>query len=525
MPSHVRTAALLLAGLAAAAGCADRQAMYREVRESRARAYEAWRQAERREAASGWLLSGDLTLADALRLGLAGNKDLRIALEEQARAAGLRKQAHAEALPSLVASGGYTRLDRAPTVDVDVTFVPPGIPVTVDVPGLRDTYSVNLEVSQPLAHGGAIRAQIRGGEWTVLLADERLRGVVEQVIFDVAQAYYDVLLSRELYKVNETALKAARSQLDDAIKRREAGVATTLDVYRAQVEVANVQGEMIAQANAVRLATATLLKRMGASQQSEVTLVSELTYEPMAPVFERAVEISYQRRPDLYAAEIDVRIQQEALRLAKSRRFPFLDAFYRYTYAKPNPRAGEGADLTWDHAWRTGVNLSWVFFDGFRREGQIAEAEAALRQRRVRLADAEERAQLEVRQAILSIRDAEELIETQRLNVRRAEEALRLARVGYPQVTTLVEVNDALAAFVRAEGQYWRAVHTHVLARLQLQKAMGVLALPPGAEAAPTAAPVAPAQIPEFAAPARPAEAPGAETPAPAGPPGGGPTP
>jgi len=488
----MRVQALFAAGfviLIALPGCTGRAALYGDIAEQRSAAYRHWRQTEQRKSKSTLVIQGDLSLGRALRLALANNKEIRAAIEERARAEGLLRQAYAGALPSATATGAVNRLDRAPVVGFEEVSFPLALGE-----GSRNVWNTDLTLCQPLFRGGAILAGIRRGELTRILADEQVRSVVERVMLDLARTYYDSLLAKKLYAVNETALKSAQGQLDDVIKRKAAGVATTLDVYRAQVEVSNVRGEMIAQANRLRLGKAALLKLIGLSQQSDVRLVSDLAYRPISPVLEKAVQTAFARRPDLYMSEVNVRLQRESVAIAESRRFPFLEAFYRFTYNRPNPR--NTADSTWGRSWRAGLNVTWSLFDGFRRQGEIAEQEARLRQSALHLADAQERALLELRQAFVRIRDAELLLDTQRLNVKRAREGLRLARAGYPEVTTLVEVNDALTAFVRAEGQYWTAVRDHAVARLELQKAMGLLAGPPGSTEA--AAPPEPAVIPAF---------------------------
>ena len=490
MMRHCRYPLSLLLTVILAAGCVHKlESLHESVGENRSRAYESWIAKGERDGRSQLVLGGSLSVDDALSLALANNKNIQIAVEEKARAKGQLRQGFSEMLPSLTGEASYNRTSPRAAVAVDAN----GNPIRPS----RNVYNSTLTFSQPLYHGGSIFATIRSGQINALLADERVRGVVEAVSQAVAQSYYDVLLAIELYKVNKSALDSAQNHLDDVLKRKNAGVATQLDVLRAQVEVSNVHSDVIAQNNAIGLGKAQLLKLMGVSQQSEVELGSRLEYRPIKPLFEAAVKMAYENRPDLYFSELDIRLQREAVALAKSRRFPFLDFFYRYTWGRPDPNQQQ--DDSWGTQSLFGLNASWTFFDGFQREGQIAEQEALMRQRAISLADTEEQALLELRQALISIRDAEQVLEAQKVNVERAKEGLRLAQVGFPEVTTEVEVTDARAALVRAEGLFWQAVHTHVVARLSLQKAMGLLAPAPGSSEVPKAAPE-PGDIPQFMA-------------------------
>ncbi len=74
------------------------------------------------------------------------------------------------------------------------------------------------------------------------------------------------------------------------------------------------------------------------------------------------------------------------------------------------------------------------------------------------------------------IQDAVEFVESQALNLTRAKEGLRLAQVGYREgVNTQLETIDAQAALTTARSNYYQAIYSHVVAKLALQRAMGIL--------------------------------------------------
>jgi len=471
-------------------GCVSERGMYGGLQSRRARAYHQWRRARENEEASKPQLKGTLSLEDALKLAMTSNKSLQAALREKEIARGAVLEAYSNVLPGVSATAGYTRLDEVGGFDVGGRSVSIG-----DV----DNYSVGLEVKQPVFRGGGIPAALRAARWVSLLSDEQVRGAVQAVIYEVARAYYDTLLAQHLYEVNRDAVVSAKAHLRDVGIKRGRGVASNFDVLRAQVDVSLFEAEMIQQRNRVHLAKTRLLRAMGVSQDSEVTLSDELTYRPMKPVLDEAVRLAYQNRPDLYQAELNVQLQQEALRIARSAYWPRVDAWLRQEWARPDPHT---SIVEWGDAWSAGVSANWPLFDGFRREGRVRQEEARLRQRGIQLVDAEERVLLEIRQAILSLRDAEEFVQSQRLNLDRAKEALRLAQVEYRQgIADAVTVTEARAALTRAQGLYYEAVYRHTVARLDLQRAMGILGPRAGESGEEKGAPVHPGEIEPFSAP------------------------
>lgn len=469
--------ALLLFSLTG--GCLSRESLDRDLRLSRSRAYRTWRHA-RAQRQSEVFLTGKLSLQDALKLALTYNKSLQAALQEKDVSQGRVTESYSEALPKVSAVGTYTRLDE----DVN----------------LRNNYSADLEVRQPVFRGGAISAALRAARVFSCLTDEVVRGVVQTMIHAVAKDYYEMLLAQHLYAVNKDAVKSSERHLADVKQKRASGVASQFDVLRAEVDVSNFRAEMIRQQNRIHLAKARLFKTMGVSQECDVTLSDELTYEPMKPVLEAAVKLAYENRPDLYQAELNVRLQAEALRIARSRYWPQVSVFFSQGWARPDPRA-----LTrnrWGDASAIGATAEWTLFDGLGREGRVMQEKATLKERNIELLDAQEHALLEVQQAILSLQDAEEFVESQKLNLERAAEAFRLAEVGYRQgVNTEVEVIDARAALTLARGLHYQAIHAHVVARLELQRSTGILGPRAGVAAVPAEVPMRPAHIEAFAEP------------------------
>ncbi len=508
---RIGSSLLLLAALVPAAGCVSSDDLYEDVRAARSQAYVQWKADRESEQASQSRLTGKLALSDALVLALANNKPLLVVAQARAVARGDEVASYSAVLPRLTATGSYTRQDKVPAFDIG------GQTVSL---GFLNNFSTGLNVSQPVFHGGAITGQLRAATLLLCMSDEDVRFQVQQTIYDVAHGYYDTLLAQELVTVNDEALKSAEGHLKDVTALRGEGMASEYDVLRAQVDVSNFRAEMLQQQNRVHVSKASLLKTMGVSQDSVVELSEELTYVPMTPVLEEAVKLAHENRPDLYRAEFGVRAQREALRIARSRYWPSVDATYNRVWSKPDPH--NSMIDQWGSAWNAGLTVTWPIFDGLAREGGIMREKARLKQRSIELLDAQERALLEVQQAVVSIRDAEEFVESQRMNLDRAKEGLRLVEVGYREgVNTEVEVTDARSALSRARELHDQAIYQHNVARLDLQRAMGILGPKPGVSGIPKEPPVKPSDPGSFATPApptpepAPAPAPGHEAPAP----------
>jgi len=442
-------------------GCISSDQLYRDVRLSRKTAYQRWISQKQKNEHSKTHISGKVSMKDCLKIALTNNKTLKSILQEKDYARGERIKSYSAILPTVGLTGQYLRKDEVASLG-PITF------------GSINNYSADLQVTQPIFSGGSIPSRINSAKLFSLLTDEQVTQAVQNIIFQAAQAYYDVLLNQQLYQISNDAVRLSQANLQSVKEKRQAGVASDFDVLRAQVELSNDKAELIKNKNAINIAKANLIKVMGVSQQSDFTLSDELVYNPIEVTMEQAVKAAYQNRPDLISSELNIKSQIEQLRIAKSKYWPQLNGFFNHTWAKPDPK--NSTNIEWGDAWNAGVTANLPIFDGLARKGQVIQNEARLKQAQIDLIDAEETALLELTKALSSIEDAAEFVDSQRLNIQRAKEGLRLAKVGYREGTkTQLETLDAQTALTTAHANYYQAIFSHLTAKLSLYKAMGIL--------------------------------------------------
>jgi outer membrane protein len=451
-------------------GCVSIEEYYEDVGLSREAAYRQWKSRKERQERSQPLVTGKLNIADCTKLALVNNKVLQRIVQEREIARGERLKSYSAILPTVGLTGQYNRLDEVTSFEIDTPAGKEKIQF-----GDVDNYSAVLTVTQPIFAGGAIPARINSAKLLSLLTDETVRAAVQDVVYAAEHAYYDVLLSQHLLEISTDAVRSSQAHLDNVRQRQRGGVASDFDVLRAEVELSNFQAEHIQNKNAINIAKANLIKVMGVSQDSDFVLSDKLLYVPSNITMEQAVEAAYRSRPDLIGREFDIKRQKELLKITRSQYFPMVSGYYSNTWAKPDPHSM--MEIEWGHAWQAGLSASVPVFDGFVREGEIVAQKARLKQGQIDLIDAEETTLFELTKAQLSIENTAEFIESQQLNLVRAREGLRLAEVGYREGTnTQVEMIDAQAALTTARANHYQAIYAHIIAKLDLQKAMGTLA-------------------------------------------------
>ena len=454
-----------LASVLATTGCVSREQVYADIYRNRQAAYRSWKRAKEGREGTQVVLKGEVTVASAVLIAMGNNKVLMSILEEKERAVGGVTESYSRAMPRLDMEASYRRLDKVSTFTVGGVAVPTG---------QKSNYTVSFVLTQPIFRGGAISAGIRGAKISSYVADERVAETVQDVVHATRLGYYDVLLSQELVEVSLGDLELAKAHLADVQKKRDAGVVPEYDVLRARVEVSNVEAELIERQNALHLGRTAFLKTLGVSQESSIKFVDQLKYEKISPDLADSVEQAYLERPEILRAELNVKLSREGLIEAWSGFLPTIDTSFTHTRARPNPHIS--TDDSWGHAWEAGATLRWALFDGLASAGRVQQAKADLRRAAIDLAEAEEQVLLEVKQALLSLDDAEKFVKSQADNIERALEALRLAKAGYEAGTnTEIEMLDARQALSETQVLHYQAVYSHQVAKLNILRATGAL--------------------------------------------------
>ncbi|HZN92048.1 MAG TPA: TolC family protein, partial [Myxococcales bacterium] len=324
--------------------------------------------------------------------------------------------ARSRLLPSLGASGSYTRNERAVTVPLGgAATAQQGLaseaPPVVITP--LNQLDLNLSLDVPLFDGAAF-ARGAAADSGVEAADAQLRADLQSTLLAVAVAYHEAIAARRVVEAAERSLEAARASESRLAARAAAGAATTLAHLRAQAEVGRAR-QALAEAAAARAAA----ERQLASLTGETAPPSAGASTPRLEGLEGATAAP---RPELAAARAAL-AQAQAQRAAAAWAYaPSLAA--RATERVTNAAGFAGAPAT----WTVGATLSWRLFDSFGREAAIDEAGARVTQARARV----DQLLRETGDAVENARDrlaaAREKLAAAREERTAADEAARIAR-------------------------------------------------------------------------------------------------
>lgn len=414
-----------------------------------------------------------ITLDEALQVAGERSLDLRALSGQLDQAQEISWKALSLYLPQVVAGGTYTRQEEA-TLPLPIYGVvqPPGgagSPVvfqTVQVEQQKqDLWAAQVNATQTLVSARLFFA-IRGARDTQRAAVLSLENGRRQVLFGVARTYYGAAALKEFVTVSQQLLEIAQRQEHDAQVRYQAGAIAKVGLIRAQIDRARAE-EDLKRARAsylsIKVALAALLNRDTAFEVGAPP-------EPLLPStdLETLVNEALRSRPDVQAARLTVKAEEENRRSQWSRYLPDVQAFGKYQWANMLQLNGK------HDAWSGGLQLQWVLLDGFRRESDLREAGGRVAEARARAEGADVAVRRDVTQALLDL-------ESQRANAQKsleqatlAEENRRLVDVAYRAGTaTAVEQADATAQLRNAQIAVTTDKLNAQLAALQVLNTIG----------------------------------------------------
>lgn len=405
---------------------------------------------------------GDISLERAWGIALKQNQDVLAAREYKNKVRGIYVEARSSALPHLGISGGYYDVDDESQEALTRGFFPTG-----------QRYSeAKLSLDQVLFSWGQVTAAIRGAKVGLATAGDELDQARQAVMRDVAVAFYDVLLAREMVKISEGNLAQKERHLDAAKQRYDAGLATEYDVLAARVNVQNARPAVVRAKNAVgttREHLAFLLALNGCTVDARGELQASFD---APPALDDALARAISRRPEL--SYIDHQ-QQMARELAKV-----------YS-AGDKPRADLHGEIGWKgmeagEAWGSGqehvaaVIISFPFFDGLSTRGKVAQAESDARTLAIQRDKLKESMRLQVFTAISGVTESAEIVNGLTGTVEEAQKVLSMANKGYQYgLMTRLDVEDAELALLQAQGGLARAKRDAMVAEVNLTWVMGAL--------------------------------------------------
>lgn len=292
----------------------------------------------------------------------------------------------------------------------------------------QNRYGPNLTLGWVLFDFGQRAAEVEAQRYRLLAANLAQNRTLQDVAFQVEQAYYRVLGLEALTKATREQLHSFETGLDATRRRRDSGLATLGDVYRA--ETAAGQARLL-----VQRTEGELRKSRGALNNAVGVPVNfPLQLRPWGdrpPVREISQSIDSllarikSERPDLVAAEARARAARATAKAAAAAGKPSIEvagAAGRVDFTDSRPGV---------NTFTAGVLLRIPIFTGYRDTYNVARAEAVAEQAESARDQLYKQAELDVWQAYFDLQTAATNVNSSESLVKSATQSAAAAVARY----------------------------------------------------------------------------------------------
>ncbi len=409
-----------------------------------------------------------ITLDESIAFALENSKSLHSSVMRSAYAGSKSSEASAALYPSVKVQAGYTRLSDVPAFKIPI----PGSPV--EFPVILNNYAAKATVSQPLFTGWKLQSAADIAEFNAHAVSGDLVRDKMDLVFAVTAAYWNLFRAYEIKRLSDESVSQFLRHVSDIENMMKQGIATTNDVLKVKVQLANANVLQSDAENNVRIATLTLNSVIGLPLETETGIASSLTPASQAyPEVSSLIANALAVRPDVQSTDARIRMAESGVTAARSGWLPQLLLTGSYYYSRPNQRIFPAVDAFKD-TWDVGLSLQFDVWNNLTTVYQTDAARAQVEQAKDAMGMLKDGVALEVTQSYLSFEQAKKRIQLSQLGVEQGAENLRVNQEkfshGYSVSSDLL---DAEVADLQAKLQLTQALVDYELAKAKLDKAIG----------------------------------------------------
>ncbi len=402
----------------------------------------------------------EVSLNDCIKLALNNHPLIMSALSNSEIYKTKIAQAWANYFPTIGAGVSYSRNDPLSTMKTGAVYS--------DMMNRRYNmyYAPTLSANMLLFDFGKTKASADMAKRNYESSRFDAEMSIEQVIYNVKCAYYNVLFALAQKIVYEDTVKDYELQLKQADAFFKIGKKAKIDVTTAEYNLGNARVNLIKAKNTLELALVQLANSIGIPQMESVNLTDELNTKAYDVNFDELIKAAKESRPSLLSAKKRMDAAELGLRSAKREYSPNIDVFASYN------RGGSQIDL--DYGYQAGVQLNYSNLNLLAIKKRVDEARATYKKYVADYELEDQNVYLEVKSAYINLLNSHDSFLVAKLALQRAKEqqyqAYRRYQVG---LGNAIEFKDAENTYLNAQLNYYSNLLDYNINAAELERVVG----------------------------------------------------
>lgn len=417
-----------------------------------------------------------LTLKEALNYAVQNSVNVRKAKLDIDGGRYKTEEIRAQALPQLSGNASFTDNIIIQSIVLPGELIGKPGETIVTKAGTKYTAGAGLQFSQQLFNQ-TVFTGLKAAKTSEQYYNLYAQLSEEQIIEQVANNYYSVLVNRQQLGVIDTNIKNVKIVENIIANQYKNGLAKKIDVDRIKVNLTNLETQRSQTLNAITQLENQLKFSMGMPVETPIVLPStELTEVKSLPEMANSLDLS--NRTELRIANIQKDLYTLDRKAKVSEYYPTLALNSNYTYTGVSNKFDliktGNTTANWYDMAAVGVTLKVPIFNGFATRSRVRQADVNLKKADEDIRQTKNTLNLAYENAKIELKNNISTINSQRQNVLLAQEIYNSTQNNYNNgLAPLTDLLDTENALTQAQNSYNQALLNYKIAEIQLIKSNG----------------------------------------------------
>lgn len=308
-----------------------------------------------------------LSLEEAVRLGVANSKQLKLAQNKIDQAVSQLEQAKDETLPTAKVSAGYSHalmLQRSFALSEDTKM---------KFPFDNTLYQGTLSINQPIIAGHRYRYAKESANLLIQSSKLNAETDKDEIVYNVINAYINFYKIQQNQKIVTQNLQDVEQKLTEIKKFESQGLATKNDVLRFQLQKSNIQIQEIELNNNLKVVNYNLNILLGLPENTTVQVqdvIYKLDLNESADVYAKQ---ALQDRKEFNSLSYQDKLAEVNIKKIHDEKMPTVGVGGNLYYINPT-KALIPKGASYLAPFVVGVNASWDITGFFKNKNKLTEA-------------------------------------------------------------------------------------------------------------------------------------------------------
>ena len=340
--------------------------------------------------------------------------------------------------------------------------------------GSDNSFNGGISAAMPIINA-QLWESLKVSALDVELAVEKARGSRIDMIEQVANAYYMVLLAKESRDLYQRVYDNAVSNNRNIVKRYEVGSVSEYDYISSNVSVQNALPNLIEAENSVVLSLWQLKALLGIDLEKDIDVVGSLMdYESVMSYGYDIQKLDLSNNSTLKQLELQQEQLDLALRISKFANLPTLAINAAFLYTALGNDGKFFNKSAWNPYSYAGLSLNIPIFAGLSRRSSIRQSQINQSNLELQRENIERQLRVGVVQYLNNMQTSVKKFHSSSATVGQAQRGYDIAVKRYEVGSgTLVDIDNSQLSLTQAELSRNQSIYNFLIAKVALDKVLG----------------------------------------------------